>query len=283
MNNLEVYSLLKFNRFNNLILQFFYKLSAITIMIKSLIPNFITLLNLVCGCFSIAFAFQFQFDAVLILVLLGVFLDYLDGLMARLLNTESNFGKQLDSLSDLITSGVVPGIVVYQLFKLSGNKVIDFDLNAYLSPILDLDLVFSISPIAFIAFLITVGSAARLAKFNTIDYTDEFEGLPTPANALFFVSLPILMDHIYLVDSKQYLLNNTTLIILTISSVILMNVPFRLFSFRLSFRKYDYNIFKILMIVLSIPIILIFGLGGFSLVIILYLFLNVIRNLWSLI
>ena len=100
-------------------------------MIKSLIPNFLTLLNLVCGCFSIAFAFQFQFDAVLILVLFGVFLDYLDGLTARLLNAESNFGKQLDSLSDIITSGVVPGIVVYQLFKLSGNKVIDFDLNPY--------------------------------------------------------------------------------------------------------------------------------------------------------
>ena len=283
MNNLEVYSLLKFNSFNNLILQFFYKLSGISIMIKSLIPNFITLLNLVCGCFSIAFAFQFQFDAVLILVLFGVFLDYLDGLIARLLNAESNFGKQLDSLSDIITSGVVPGIVVYQLFKLSGNKVIDFDLNAYLSPILDLDLVFSISPIAFIAFLITVGSAARLAKFNTIDYTDEFEGLPTPANALFFVSLPILMDHIYLVDSKQYLLNNTTLIILTLSSVLLMNVPFRLFSLRISFSRYDYNIFKILMITFSIPIILIFGLGGFSLVIILYLFLNVLRNLWTLI
>ena len=252
-------------------------------MIKSLIPNILTLLNLICGCFSIAFAFQFQFDAVLILVLFGVLLDYLDGLAARLLNAQSNFGKHLDSLSDIITSGVVPGIVVYQLFKLSGNRVTDFDLNPYLSPVLDLDLVFSISPIAFIAFLITVGSATRLAKFNTIDYTDEFEGLPTPANALFFVSLPILMDHLYLIESKQYLLNNTTLIILTLSSVILMNVPFRLFSLRLSLRKYDYNIFKILTIVLSIPIILFFGLGGFSLVIILYLFLNVIRNLWSLI
>ena len=252
-------------------------------MIKSLIPNILTLLNLICGCFSIAFAFQFQFDAVLILVLFGVLLDYLDGLAARLLNAESNFGKHLDSLSDIITSGVVPGIVVYQLFKLSGNRVTDFDLNVYLSPILDLDLVFSISPVAFIAFLITVGSATRLAKFNTIDYTDEFEGLPTPANALFFVSLPILMDHLYLIESKQYLLNNTTLIILTLFSVILMNVPFRLFSLRLSLRKYDYNIFKILTIVLSIPIILFFGLGGFSLVIILYLFLNVIRNLWSLI
>ena len=148
---------------------------------------------------------QFQFDAVLILVLFGVLLDYLDGLAARLLNAESNFGIHLDSLSDIITSGVVPGIVVYQLFKLSGNRVADFDLNAYLSPIFDLDLVFTISPIAFIAFLITVGSAIRLAKFNTIDYTDEFEGLPTPANALFFVSLPILMDNVYLVDSKQYL------------------------------------------------------------------------------
>ena len=283
MNNQEVYSILKFNKFHNLILQFFYKLGGITIMIKSLLPNILTLLNLICGCFSIAFAFQFQFDAVLILVLFGVLLDYLDGLAARLLNAESNFGKHLDSLSDIVTSGVVPGIVVYQLFKLSGNRVTDFDLNVYLSPILDLDLVFSISPVAFIAFLITVGSATRLAKFNTINYTDEFEGLPTPANALFFVSLPILMDHIYLIESKQYLLNNTTLIILTLSSVILMNVPFRLFSLRLSLIKYDYNIFKILTIVLSIPIILFFGLGGFSLVIILYLFLNVIRNLWSLI
>ena len=94
-------------------------------MIKSFIPNFLTLLNLICGCFSIAFAFQFQFDAVLILVLMGVLLDFLDGIAARLLNTESNFGKQLDSLSDIVTSGVVPGIVVYQLFKLSGNRVLD--------------------------------------------------------------------------------------------------------------------------------------------------------------
>tara|TARA_B100000575_G_scaffold54069_1_gene40585 strand:- start:16199 stop:16957 length:759 start_codon:yes stop_codon:yes gene_type:complete len=252
-------------------------------MIKTFIPNFLTLLNLICGCFSIAFAFQFQFDAVLILVLFGVFLDFLDGMAARLLNAESSFGKHLDSLSDLVTSGIVPGIVVYQLFKLSGNRVEDFDFNIYLSPVFNLDLVFSISPIAFVAFLITVGSAVRLAKFNTIDYTDEFEGLPTPANALFFVSLPILIDNAYLMESKQYILNNYTLTILTISSVLLMNVKFRLFSVRISLNKYDYNIFKVLTILISIPIIYFFGLGGFSLVIVLYLFLNVIRNLWSLI
>ena len=109
-------------------------------MIKAFVPNFLTLLNLICGCFSIAFAFQFQFDAVLILVLMGVLLDFLDGMAARLLNAESDFGKHLDSLSDIVTSGVVPGIVVYQLFKLSGNRVNDFDLNLYLNPIFNLDL-----------------------------------------------------------------------------------------------------------------------------------------------
>ena len=191
------------------------------ILLKYFHLNFLTLLNLICGCFSIAFAFQFQFDAVLILVLMGVLLDFLDGMAARLLHAESNFGKQLDSLSDLVTSGVVPGIVVYQLFKLSGNRVLDFDLNSFINPIFNLDLVFSISPVAFIAFLITLGSAVRLAKFNTNDYTDEFEGLPTPANALFFVAFPLLIDHVYLVESKEYLLNNYTLITLTISSVIL--------------------------------------------------------------
>ncbi len=252
-------------------------------MIKAFIPNILTALNLLCGCFSIAFAFQFQFEVVLILVLLGVFFDYLDGIIARALNAETEFGKHLDSLSDIVTSGVVPGIIVYQLFKLSGNRVTDFNLELDLEPLVNLDLIFSVSPIAFIAFVITLGSALRLAKFNIIDYTDEFEGLPTPANALFFASFPILMEHYYFLESKEYFLNNYTLILLVVSSFILMNVPFRLFSLRISLRKYDYNIFKILTIVLSIPIILIFGIGGFCLIIILYLFLNVIRNLWSLI
>ncbi len=205
-------------------------------MIKALIPNILTVLNLLCGCFSISFAFQFQFEAVLILVLLGVFFDYLDGVAARALNAESQFGKQLDSLSDIITSGVVPGIIVYQLFKLSGNRVTDYNLDLNLEPLIDIDLILSLSPIAFIAFLITVGSALRLAKFNTIDYTDEFEGLPTPANALFFASLPILLDNNYFIESKEYFLNNYTLILLVLSSFTLMNIPFRLFSLRILTR-----------------------------------------------
>ena len=88
-------------------------------MIKALIPNILTVLNLLCGCFSISLAFQFQFEAVLILVLLGVFFDYLDGVAARALNAESQFGKQLDSLSDIITSvryWIIHSITIPSLF-----------------------------------------------------------------------------------------------------------------------------------------------------------------------
>ncbi len=80
---------------------------------KKIIPSFLTILNLVCGCLAIALAFQFQFEAVLILVCLGVFFDFLDGLAARALDAVTNFGKHLDSITDVITSGVVPGIIVF--------------------------------------------------------------------------------------------------------------------------------------------------------------------------
>ena len=95
---------------------------------KKVIPSFLTILNLICGCFAIALAFQFQFEAVLILVCLGNLFDFLDGFAARALNSVTKFGKHLDSITDVITSGVVPGVVVYQLFKLSGNKVSDFEV-----------------------------------------------------------------------------------------------------------------------------------------------------------
>ena len=123
---------------------------------KKIIPSFLTILNLICGCIAIALAFQFQFEAVLILVCLGNLFDYLDGLVARALNAVTNFGKHLDSITDVITSGVVPGVVVYQLFKLSGNKVSDFELLIF-----GYDFIFSLSPIAFIAFIINRSMDSR--------------------------------------------------------------------------------------------------------------------------
>lgn len=244
---------------------------------KKIIPSFLTILNLICGCFAIALAFQFQFEAVLILVCLGNLFDFLDGLSARVLNSVTNFGKHLDSITDVITSGVVPGVVVYQLFKLSGNKVSDFEVLIF-----GYDLIFSLSPISFIAFFITIGSAVRLSKFNTSIGNDEFIGLPTPANAIFFTALPVLINSELFLESKGIFLNNYFLITSILFSVFLMNAQFRLFSLKISLKDFKSNIYQVILIIISIPILYYFQLGGFAIIILIYLLLNIIRNLWSI-
>ena len=244
---------------------------------KKVIPSFLTILNLICGCFAIALAFQFQFEAVLIFVCLGNLFDFLDGFAARALNSVTNFGKHLDSITDVITSGVVPGLVVFQLFKLSGNKVSDFEVLIF-----GYDLTFSLSPISFIAFIITIGSAIRLSKFNTSIGNDEFIGLPTPANAIFFSALPVLINSELFIESKEIFLNNYFLIMSILFSVFLMNAQFRLFSLNISFEDFKSNIYQFSLIIISIPILFYFQLGGFAVVVLVYLLLNIIRNLWSI-
>ena len=244
---------------------------------KKIIPSFLTIINLICGCFAIALAFQFQFEAVLILVCLGNFFDFLDGFAARALNSVTNFGKHLDSITDVITSGVVPGVVVFQLFKLSGNKVSDFEVLIF-----GYDLTFSLSLISFIAFIITIGSAIRLSKFNTSIGNDEFIGLPTPANAIFFSALPVLINSELFIGSKEIFLNNYFLITSILFSVFLMNAQFRLFSLNISFKDFKSSIYQIILIIISIPILFYFQLGGFAVVVLVYLLLNIVRNLWSI-
>ena len=244
---------------------------------KKVIPSFLTILNLICGCFAIALAFQFQFEAVLILVCLGNLFDFLDGFAARALNSVTKFGKHLDSITDVITSGLVPGIVVFQLFKLSGNKVSDFEVLIF-----GYDLIFSLSPISFIAFLITIGSAVRLSKFNTSIGNDEFIGLPTPANAIFFSALPVLINSELFIESKEIFLNNYFLITSIFFSVFLMNAQFRLFSLNISFYNFKSNIYQVILIIISIPILFYLQLGGFAVVVLVYLLLNIVRNLWSI-
>ena len=244
---------------------------------KKVIPSFLTILNLICGCFATALVFQFQFEAVLILVCLGNLFDFLDGFAARALNSVTNFGKHLDSITDVITSGVVPGVVVYQLFKLSGNKVSDFEVLIF-----GYDLTFSLSPISFIAFIITIVSAIRLSKFNTSIGNDEFIGLPTPANAIFFSALPVLINSELFLESKEIFLNNYFLITSIVFSVFLMNAQFRLFSLNISFKNFKSNIYQFILIIISIPILFYFQLGGFTIVVLVYLLLNIVRNLWSI-
>src|SRR5690554_2750457 len=141
---------------------------------KKHIPNFITLLNLFSGCIALVFAMQGDFLNAFIFVSLGIFFDFFDGFFARILKVQSPLGVQLDSLADMVTSGVVPGFVMFRMLS-------EYSANEFLP---------------YFGFIITLGSCMRLAKFN-IDtrQTDSFIGLPTPANALFILSLPLVILH----------------------------------------------------------------------------------------
>lgn len=153
-------------------------------IIRNSIPNFITLLNLLSGCFGIIILMEGNPQLAPYFVFLAAFLDFGDGLAARLLNAKTEIGKQLDSLADLISFGLLPAFIVYQMIVVSLQ---DFFTEVLLRDGMNIFL-------ESLAFLIVVFSALRLAKFNVDDSQEEsFKGLPTPANAILIASLPLVV------------------------------------------------------------------------------------------
>lgn len=236
-------------------------------MIKKQIPNTITLLNLVCGCLAIISTFHKTFELTATLVILAAVLDFFDGFAARLLKVNSEMGKQLDSLADMVTFGVVPGFVMYQL--------IIFDIgssSAYIGPN---EPVWSL---AYIALVIPVFSAYRLAKFN-IDtrQSDSFIGLPTPANALFICFLPMLMipDGNAIAD---FLLKPYVLIAICIVQSYLMIAEIPLIA--LKFKKFSFagNEWRYVLIILGFVLLVILKQKAVPLIIILYVILSLLQN-----
>lgn len=142
------------------------------------IPNAITCGNLLCGCLGIVEVFNGRLANASLLMLVAGVLDFFDGFVARLLHVQSPIGKELDSLADMVTFGALPGFIMYYL--------IGFGYNTS---------VFTINNWCYVALLIPIFSALRLAKFN-IDtrQSDQFIGVPTPANAIFLGSFPFLFQ-----------------------------------------------------------------------------------------
>ncbi len=137
------------------------------------LPNAMTCCHLLCGCVGIVRVFEHDLSAAAYLIFLAALLDFGDGFVARLLNAQSAIGKELDSLADMVTFGVLPACMLFDL--LESNE-------------------FGPYPMAFLSFSIAVFSALRLAKFNTDPrQTDSFIGLPTPANALVVASFPLML------------------------------------------------------------------------------------------
>ncbi|QSE97937.1 CDP-diacylglycerol--serine O-phosphatidyltransferase [Fulvivirga lutea] len=218
-------------------------------MIKH-IPNLITCSNLLCGCLGIVFAFQGNLEWSVYSIWAAMVFDFLDGFTARMLKVSSDIGKQLDSLADMVTFGLLPAVFLFHLFS---------DDAGYL---------------AYLSFLVAVFSAFRLAKFNVDDsQSDSFVGMPTPANALFISSL-LFVFQIY-----PELKSDELLAVFSVMCSFWLIMPVRLLALKFSGFDFKLNLFRYLLILTSIVLFIIFGRMSFPLIILSYLILSIVNNL----
>ena len=188
---------------------------------KKYVPHFFTSLNLTCGCIAILLLSKDNYNASVIICLLAFLFDFADGFFARLLKTESSLGRQLDSFSDFITSGLVPGILMYKLLIKSGFKEILIFPNLF-------NFNFHLSPMSLAGFLITIATAFRLSKFNLMKTEHKyFLGLPAPANCIMIIGLPFMFD----ILGEKYL-NYNLLLIITLFSIYMLNSKIKLISLK---------------------------------------------------
>lgn len=231
---------------------------------KKQIPNLITLSNLTCGVIATYFAIQGQLHIAALFICLGIFFDFFDGLTARLLNVASSLGKELDSLADVITSGVAPAFILFNILQAS-----------------------TIHWLPFVAFLMPAFSAYRLGKFN-IDtrQSHSFRGLPVPATALIWASIGICysypqITHIALLplnDIHLWLFSQIGLIIIAIASIlfdIIMISDIPMFALKFKNLHWNENKLRFIFLITSLILLILFGIFGLALVILYYICLSI--------
>ena len=240
-------------------------------MIKQ-IPNIITSLNLLCGCVAIMFAVSGDLVSASFFAFAGIFLDFFDGLAARVLNAQSQVGLQLDSLADVVTSGVLPGIVMVQLLSeaLTGTSL---DISAIFSDTANNTSIESYLP--FIGLLIAVASGYRLAKFNVdIRQTTSFIGLPVPANTLLILSLPLIISFQASKQITEVILTPWFLIIITLVSCVLLNAEIPLFGLKFKTWNFKDNAVRYLFLIASILLLVVLKFIAIPIIIFLYILVS---------
>lgn len=232
---------------------------------KKHIPNIITLLNLFCGCAAVTFVNSDRFEMTFYFVCLGIFLDFFDGFFARLFKVSGSLGLQLDSLADMVTSGLVPGFVMYKMISNGSASMNEGYLQIF----------------PYLGFIITLGSCYRLAKFN-IDtrQTDSFIGLPTPANTLFIISLPLVLEY-YSATSLvllEILTDKWILLLISLFSAYILNAEIPLFSLKIKKISIKENILQIVFLMSALMLLIFLEYLAIPLIIIFYVLLSVVNN-----
>ena len=229
-------------------------------MIKKHIPNAITCCNLVSGCVATVFALGGQVGMALLFIIIGAVFDFFDGMSARLLGVSSPIGKELDSLADDVTFGVAPATIAF--FELG---VMDYP--SWLEP--------ARGVLPFFAYVMAAFAALRLAKFNLDErQAMGFIGLPTPANALFWGSLVVGMGDV--LESSPYMVFVVLALIVASSVVMVSELP----MFALKFKHWGWkgNELKYVFLITCLPLIAVFRLSAFAVVVAWYVILSIYAN-----
>jgi CDP-diacylglycerol---serine O-phosphatidyltransferase len=234
--------------------------------LKKHIPNFITTLNLFSGCIGIIVALQYRVDYAAYFIALAAFFDFMDGMAARILHVKSEIGKELDSLADVVSFGILPGIIIYQLMAHSPNTPA---FGSFLS-------IFSL-----IALIIPILSAVRLAKFNLdTRQTTSFIGLPVPANALFLGSLPLIKMQAGHSDSLSWLTaitdNYYVLAIIAIVMSLLLVTEIPLISLKFRNLKFTENKPQLILVAFSVIAFTLVTFTAIPLIILAYILLSLV-------
>jgi len=215
------------------------------------------------GCVATVFAVLNQLELAALCVCVGIFFDFLDGAAARLLNVKSELGVQLDSLADMVTSGLVPGIVMFQLLQMA-------EMGGWNLGFFGQETEMTVLP--FLGFLITLASAYRLAKFN-IDknQVSSFVGLPTPANAILVLSLPLILLYHHNDVLNGVVLNQWFLIGLTLLSAFLLNSNITLFALKFKNWGFKDNAIRYLFLIGSLVMLITLRFLAPPLIILMYI------------
>lgn len=219
---------------------------------KRHVPNFLTCCNLVCGCLGIVFVLEGRdIPAAYFVWLAGIF-DFFDGFAARMLKVSSPIGKELDSLADVVSFGVLPSLVMYKMISSATDS----------------------SVLPYIAFTLAVFSALRLAIFN-VDETqrDSFRGLNTPANTLFITSLPLLHDHV-----GRWLYQTPVLLAITIVFSLLLVSRIEFFAFKFKNFTWENNKIRFTFLILAVLLLIILQVAAIPLIILLYILLSLMNH-----
>jgi CDP-diacylglycerol---serine O-phosphatidyltransferase len=240
--------------------------------IKNNIPNIITSLNLFSGCLAIIAVINWKLEVAGILVFIAAIFDFLDGMAARLLHAHSAIGKELDSLADVVSFGVAPGLIMFNLIQINSDPLPGNSSYLVFAP--------------YLALLIPIFSALRLAKFNIDErQSDNFLGLPTPANAFVFASLPM----IFIFQYEPMASNNAgfldllfqplvlTALCILFSWLLVSEIP--LFAMKFKSFSWKENDYKYIFLLVSLGLIIWLKFIAIPATILLYILFSVIfRN-----